>query len=485
MRYWPPIGVRGRVVLVLALLVAAALALLALGSRPLMVPRLALQRAERLGWAASAAAAGVPADPASWDAWLKRVQAAIPGARVFLIRNEPGQPAFMTEVAALGIDPDKAREAFIEGGSMVTRGSVQGEAQTWVALVRVVAADGTKALLGICEPAHAAFEPASVFGVWLVYALVSFMLAFVAALVLGHFLLARPVRAAATSVARLVPNLVGPDIELPRMAIGQVATRVREAEERADRLRRELARIRADLKGAEATLLRAEKLASVGQLAAGIAHEVGNPVGIILGMAEVIATGTLSEEETRQFASQIRAAGMRVHSIIRDLLAFARPARDEGAVANVAEVIAATVKLLAPQKRFKGIEVNVEVREADLKAEIRPSQLQQILVNLLLNAADAMGGKGTVRVVAGAEERWALISVSDNGPGIPEEDQSRIFDPFFTTKPPGEGTGLGLPICAQICEVYGGEITVASEPGKGACFTVRLWRPTEVTKEPS
>jgi len=121
--------------------------------------------------------------------------------------------------------------------------------------------------------------------------------------------------------------------------------------------------------------------------------------------------------------------------------------------------------------------VDLHVDEGQVLAEIKPSQLQQILVNLLLNAADAMKGRGRVTVRAAREDRMVSLSVRDEGPGIPDDDRERIFDPFFSTKPPGEGTGLGLPICAQIVEVYGGDIRVESAPGEGACFTLRLWAP--------
>ncbi|MBM4398350.1 MAG: hypothetical protein FJ087_22005, partial [Deltaproteobacteria bacterium] len=433
----------------------------------------------RLAWAASAAAAGAPADASAWEAWVERVRSTLPDAGVFLLRYEPGRPGFASECAARGIREDEALAAWAEGSRLVTPASPAdgGPGPGWTALVRVVASDGTRALLGVSEPPAAAFETSSVWGIWLLYAALAFAVAVAFASLLGFALLVRPVRTAAAAAHKAMPaSARDADLLAVRTALEAAAARVRAAETRADRQATELARMRGDLKGAQATLLRAEKLASVGQLAAGIAHEIGNPVGIVLGMAEVLEAGSGSEAETRQFASQIRSAAMRVHNTIKDLLAFARPARDEGASADVPAVLDATVKLLAPQKRFRDVAVESDVRDPDLHAEIRPSQLQQVLVNLLMNAADAMGGRGTVRVTARAEDRWALISPADAGPGIAPEDQSRVFDPFFTTKPPGEGTGLGLPICAQIVDVYGGEIALESRPGEGATFTVRLWR---------
>jgi len=214
----------------------------------------------------------------------------------------------------------------------------------------------------------------------------------------------------------------------------------------------------------------------VGQLAAGIAHEIGNPMGIALGMSEILKDGLPSAADERRFAGEIHGAILRVHGILRDLLNFARPAMEEGANADVRAALDAKVKLVRPHKTFGGITLDVQCDDVPLVAEIRPSQLQQILLNLLMNAADAMNGTGGIQVRAHVAGRWVLVDVKDGGPGIPDDVLPKIFDPFFSTKPPGEGTGLGLAICAQIAEVYGGDITVDGGLGRGATFTVRLWR---------
>ncbi|HOC99832.1 MAG TPA: ATP-binding protein, partial [Myxococcota bacterium] len=237
----------------------------------------------------------------------------------------------------------------------------------------------------------------------------------------------------------------------------------------------EISRMRNDLKGAQTTLIRAEKLASVGQLAAGVAHEIGNPVGIILGMSDVLRQGGSSPEEVQRFSDEIHKATMRVDQTIRELLTFARPVRDEGARADVRQVVESTVKLVQTHKSFRNVMVCIDIGEECPVAEIRPSQLQQVLLNLFLNAAAAMNGEGRIEVSCRCEDRRLSIAVRDFGPGIPEKDLQRIFDPFFTTKPPGEGTGLGLAMSSQIVEIYGGEIEAESRIGEGAVFTVKLW----------
>ena len=223
-----------------------------------------------------------------------------------------------------------------------------------------------------------------------------------------------------------------------RDEIETLSKRLRDVHLRSERQSAELDRIRSDLKGAQATLLRAEKLASVGQLAAGVAHEIGNPLGVILGLSSLMKASPCTDDEVRRFAGEIEAATQRAHGIIRDLLSFARPSRVEGAESDVEQVLRATLQLLKPQKRFRDVIVDFRTVEGPLSAEIRGSQLQQVVLNLLLNAADAMGGRGTIAIRAWKDERSVYLEVEDGGPGIPPEILPRVFDPFFTTKPPGE-----------------------------------------------
>jgi signal transduction histidine kinase len=217
----------------------------------------------------------------------------------------------------------------------------------------------------------------------------------------------------------------------------------------------------------------------VGQLAAGIAHEIGNPIGIALGLSEILRDGANDPAQTKEFAGQVHASILRVHGILRDLLDFARPSREEGARAEVKACLDGVRNLVRSHKKFGGIDLRTHLPADPLWVEIRPSQLQQVLLNLWMNAADAMDGRGVLTTTARREGRRIEIEVRDTGPGIPEEALARVFDPFFSTKPPGEGTGLGLAICAQILQVYGGDITAGNAPDRGAVFQVHLWEAAE------
>ncbi len=234
------------------------------------------------------------------------------------------------------------------------------------------------------------------------------------------------------------------------------------------------------LKSAHEQLVRSEKLASVGVLTAGIAHEIGNPISIIVGYLEMLDDENLSRDERRQYVEHIRTAVQRVHRIVRDLLDFSRGAgRDDDRPprADVRTVVEHTIKLLRPQKRFRHVGVELQIDAATpLRAAIHDNALEQILVNLLINAADAMDGQGRVSVAARLDGDAILLEVSDEGPGIPPTELRKIFDPFYTTKRPGHGTGLGLFMVHQIVETYGGQIRVDSTLGRGTTFHLRLPR---------
>lgn len=230
-------------------------------------------------------------------------------------------------------------------------------------------------------------------------------------------------------------------------------------------------------------LIRTEKLASVGQLAAGVAHEIGNPLAAILGYADLLRgdaaapdEATLSPDERHTIASRIKTETQRIHRTISDLLAYSRPGREEAGTTLPLEVVKAARDLVAPmgsRLRHTVIEIDASAPWASVVAS--PERLRQVFVNLFLNAADAMKGQGKVTVSASRESDWLLVRVSDTGPGVPRELYRRIFDPFFTTKDPGQGTGLGLSICRAIVETFGGTLEVVPPlPGEGAVFVVSL-----------
>jgi C4-dicarboxylate-specific signal transduction histidine kinase len=229
------------------------------------------------------------------------------------------------------------------------------------------------------------------------------------------------------------------------------------------------------LDDAERSLARSERLATVGRVASGLAHEIGNPLGAISGYVE-IARARLppgADPDLADAVQRIAEAATRIDRTIRDLLDFARPAPPRLAPLPLAGAVEFAVRLARVQPRFREVEVAAAVPPG-LLVSADEHQLGQVLLNLLLNAGDAMKGRG--RVTLAAVERGAEVElrVADEGPGIPAEHLPRLFEPFFTTKAPGEGTGLGLATSLRIVESMGGSLSAANRPGAGAVLTLRL-----------
>lgn len=227
---------------------------------------------------------------------------------------------------------------------------------------------------------------------------------------------------------------------------------------------------------ARESLLRTEKLATVGRLAAGLAHEVGNPLGAVSGYVE-LARARLPPEPHPDLVdalARIDAAAGRIDRIVRDLLDFARPAPPLLAPVVLAPALDAALRLARVQRRFKHVEVDVALPPGLPPILADEGHLGQVLLNLLLNAGDAMRGEGQVRIAAASEESGVVLTVADGGPGIAPGDLPHVFDPFFTTKDPGEGTGLGLALSHRIMESFGGEILAGNAPGGGAVLTLRF-----------
>ncbi len=304
---------------------------------------------------------------------------------------------------------------------------------------------------------------------------------------------ARPmdhIEAAADRIGRLElddpfegrPSALGPlGFAFERMAANLKAERARVQTQIS-----ELERLNKQLSEARDSLVRSEKLATVGRLAAGVAHEVGNPLGAILGYLELARSKAPSAGE---HLDSIDREVARIDRTVRELLDFSRPSASaaELCAVNLRDSVSAAVRLASVQKRLKNAEFSVDVDPA-VSVYAEPHHLSQVLVNVLLNAGDAMreGGKVEIRSAPGrnvpAGRRASdppagprvELSVSDTGSGIAEENLPRIFDPFFTTKEPGAGTGLGLAISHRILETFGGEIKAANRPGGGALMTLTL-----------
>jgi len=230
----------------------------------------------------------------------------------------------------------------------------------------------------------------------------------------------------------------------------------------------------------ERMMFQSEKMAALGQLAAGLAHEINNPLTVISGFAQSILKRLSNENELmRMPLENIEREALRCRQLVQDLLGFSRLDKTERRLVDLNEVITASLSILQVQAKAKEIEFETKL-QADLpQVQAYRNQIQQVLINLSNNAIDAMssGGKITLRTLISKrnDKPIAEIQVEDNGDGIPEEIRSKIFEPFFTTKPAGKGTGLGLSLVHDIVtNKHGGEILVESQVGKGTLFRVFL-----------
>jgi two-component system, NtrC family, sensor kinase len=242
----------------------------------------------------------------------------------------------------------------------------------------------------------------------------------------------------------------------------------------------EVARTTRELDKAQRELIRSERLASVGRLAAGLAHEIGNPVAAMLGLADLVLDGDLSPEEQRDFVKRMRAETERVNRTLRELLQFARPPR-EGADAPMAPgdvegAIHDTAALVMHQDSLRDLELGIDVHPGLPRVALGTQQLIQVVLNLILNAADALQGQagGRVSVVARSSDGGVRILVEDNGQGVPSSIADQIFEPFFTTKEVGKGTGLGLSVCQSLLAAVGGSLSLDTSYTSGARFVVHL-----------
>lgn len=231
-----------------------------------------------------------------------------------------------------------------------------------------------------------------------------------------------------------------------------------------------------ELREAQAQLVQSEKLSAVGRLVSGVAHELNNPLAVVIGFAQYLSRVD-ADEEMQRIYQHIYEQGKRCSRTVENLLTFARRYESERVRTDLNEVIRSSLELLRYQLRVHGIEAEVEL-DPDLPPLMAdPHRLQQVFVNIIGNAYQSMadnGGQGQLRVSSGRDGDRLWVSFADSGPGISQEDLPKVFEPFFTTKPVGEGTGLGLSISYGIIREHGGSIRVESEEGKGATFTVEL-----------
>ncbi len=221
---------------------------------------------------------------------------------------------------------------------------------------------------------------------------------------------------------------------------------------------------------------RTEKLAAIGQLSAGVAHELNTPLTSILGYARLLLKDDNLSPEQRQRLEVITEQTQRSSSIIKNLLSFARNVQHDESYScecDLNKVVDKVFPLLSPDLVKRKIALHFQ--RGSLPPVVADSgKLEQVIINLLLNSIQAIGQEGWIRVTTEARDGRTVLVVADNGPGVPEKIRSRIFDPFYSTKPVGEGTGLGLSICNRIVDDLGGEIAVQPTKGGGATLIVTL-----------
>ena len=238
--------------------------------------------------------------------------------------------------------------------------------------------------------------------------------------------------------------------------------------------RREFERNKAEM---ESQLRQKQKLESIGTLAGGVAHEINNPINGIINYAELIADGNLSSEQMKEFSQGIIFEGKRIADIVKNLLSFARQEKQSHSPAQISDIINQTVSLMRVMLRHDQIALELDIPEGLPSIKCRSNQIQQVIMNLITNARDALNVKYVgyhekklikidCRMFQKDGRRWFRITVLDFGTGIPAEIMERIFDPFFTTKPRDEGTGLGLSISHGIVKDHHGELYFETEPGK-------------------
>ena len=244
-----------------------------------------------------------------------------------------------------------------------------------------------------------------------------------------------------------------------------------------------------ELKKAQQEIIRAEKLASVGRLSAGIAHEIGNPIGIVIGYLELLKQDDIGGDEKQEYIQRTEEEIERINTIIRQLLEVSRPSNSGRTAVAVHDLIHDLADVLRVQPLMSTIELALDLNAAQHTVWADSNQLRQVFLNLIINAADAITSEdkhaaGLLTISTGLKDdaapggkpssAYLEISFTDNGPGIAQESLGNIFDPFFTTKDPGKGTGLGLSVSFMIIESLGGKMTGLSSEGRGTTMIISL-----------
>lgn len=228
------------------------------------------------------------------------------------------------------------------------------------------------------------------------------------------------------------------------------------------------------LRSHQQVLISQEKMAALGHMAAGITHEVTNPLASMDTLLQLLQRRP--EKINPESLQKLREQVARVNEIVRQMTAFAHPGEGNWQVAQVNDVIVPALDMLRYDKRMERVQVKLELDPAAGSARMMTQAIQQVIINLVVNALDAMANTPAPQLTIRSRRsgQWCVIQVSDNGPGVRPDNVSRVFEPFFTTKPVGQGTGIGLSISYTLVTKHGGKIELQSKPGAGATFEVRL-----------
>jgi two-component system NtrC family sensor kinase len=230
-----------------------------------------------------------------------------------------------------------------------------------------------------------------------------------------------------------------------------------------------------NLRRTQEQLLHSEKLAAVGQLISGVAHELNNPLTAILGYSQLLTSSGQMGQQGIEYADKLYKQAQRTHRIVQNLLSFARQHKPERVPVQINQTLEETLALRDYDLRMHNVRIHLDLAENFPVTSADPHQLQQVFLNMMNNAVDAIlehSTEGDIWVRTALNGDRLCIEITDSGPGV--KDASRVFDPFYTTKPVGKGTGLGLSICYGIITEHGGTIRVRNIPSRGASFTVEL-----------
>ena len=310
----------------------------------------------------------------------------------------------------------------------------------------------------------------------LLYLLIDILLVLILGLYLSGRLLVGPLERFSETAEGMEVGQVHPEdfivvkgpAEVQRLAAA-FADLVRRLEARNEQVATSLM----ELEATRDSLIRSEKLATVGRLAAGVAHEIGNPLASVVGFLDYLKRDDqISDELRADLIDRMVREVDRMGTTLRQLLDFSRTSSAEPQLVRLEDVVGSTIKLVGYHRKMSQIEVEVQGDTAPVQVD--PQRMSQVFANLFLNAADAIDGVGKIQILFERDQHTAIVRIHDSGPGIPKDELPHVFEPFWSTKPSGAGTGLGLSLSQRIVEEVNGSLSVSNHPDGGAEFVIVL-----------